>query len=326
MNKIKRSDIFAVVFITVFASMLCAIADGAEPQKAFLDVNTILETWQRNYGNIKSMQVSYTERVLEKKAPDSDPNILDNLIMCMHIDRVEEGNRYHARESLANDGFAKPENILEYSFDGSMTREYSGGEKLGTIQSGPTGKAVEITNDLKKYMLLDIDMWPKKTDKSNETYWQAEPNAVPWFREIFRWASIKNFTVKVRPELETVAGKLCHVIEITKGDILLDKIWVAHECGMLPLKYQLFDAGEPEREILVEQVAQTADGDIWYPVKAYRMQSSKRFGKIKYEIITHSFIPNIKVDDKTFRFDFPNGTSVADRVLGTSYIVGVENK
>lgn len=321
MNQIRRPALFAAIFITVFPFTICAIGGGAEPQKAFLDVNTILETWQQNYGNIKSMQVSYTERVLEKKSPASDPNFLDtHLVMLMRLERVEEGNRYHARYSLAQDGFAKPENILEYAFDGSKTRSYIGMRRAGTIQSGQTANGIEVKNILKEYMLLDIDMTPK--ENASGIYWeQQDPNELPRFREIFRWASIKKFTVTVRPELETVAGKLCHVIEITKGDILLDKLWVAHECGMLPLKYQEYINGRLNG-IEVEQVAES--NGIWYPVKAYRIQDTEPLGYIKYELTVHSFVPNVKTDDNTFRLDFSNGTRVHDKELGVDYVAGVK--
>jgi hypothetical protein len=289
-----------------------------------LDVNAIIETWQNNYGNVKSMQVSYTERVLETKPPASDPNILDNLVMWQHLEKVEEGERYHARYcySMEKDG-SKPENLTERAFNGSITREYSSKEKYGTIQSGLTGRNVEVMNHLKEYMLLDIYMYLKMG--TSGPYWEkAEPNALPRFREIFRWASIKKFTVTVRPELETVAGKLCHVIEVANKDgIIADKIWVAHECGMLPLKYERNVNGRING-IEVEQVAES--NGIWYPVKAYRIQDTERTGRVKYELIVHKFVPNVKVDDETFRFDFPNGTMVDDQVLGIDYVVGAEDK
>jgi hypothetical protein len=322
MNKIKRPILFAVVLIAVITLTACAIAGGAEPQKAFLDVNTILETWQHNYGNINSMQVSYTEQVLEKEPPASDPNFLNNLVMLTHVDRVEEGNRFNVRYSTADDGFAKQDNITEEAFDGSTTREYFGNDKTGTIKSGISARSAVIMNILKDYMLLDFDMGVKM-GPSGPRIEKADPNDLPRFREIFRWASIKKFTVTVRPELETVAGKLCHVIEITKGDILLDKVWVAHECGMLPLKYQ-HNLNGRLNGIEVEQVAES--NGIWYPVKAYRVQDTERTGRVKYELIVHSFVPNVKVDDSTFRFDFPNGTRVSDKVKDIYYVVGDENK
>jgi hypothetical protein len=314
--------LFAAISIIVFTIASFAIAGESEPQKAFLDVNTILETWQRNYGNIKSMQVSYTERVLEKEPPASDPNFLNNLVMLTHVDRVEEGNRFHVRYSTADDGFARQDNITEEAFYNSITREYEGRGKAGTIKSGISDRGTVILNNLKEYMLLDFDMGVKMSSLGPRIE-KADPNSLPRFREIFRRASINNFTITVLPELETVAGKLCHVIEITKGNMLIDKLWVAHECGMLPLKYEQHNF-DKINGIEVEQVAES--NGIWYPVKAYRVQDRKRTGRVKYELIVHSFVPNVKTDDNTFRFNFPNGTRVYDQVLGTDYVVGVEDK
>jgi hypothetical protein len=322
MNKIKSPAVFAVVFITVFALTVCAIAGEVnEPKKAFLDVNTILETWQSNYGNIKGMQVSYTEQVLEKEPSASEPNILNNLVVLYHEDRVEEeGNRYHIRCSEADDGFAKQDNITEEVFDGSTSRKYEGRRKTGTIKSGPSiwrGPAI-----LKTYMLLDFDI-AITMGPFGPRIEKQDPNALPRFEEIFRRASIRGYTVTVRPELETVAGKLCHVIEIAKGDMLIDKLWVAHECGMLPLKYEQHNF-KNINGIEIEQVA--GSNGILYPIKAYRSSDTECFGKIKYELIVYSFVPNVKVDDNTFRLDFPNGTMVTDKVKGTYYVVGDEDK
>ena len=320
MNQIKKSPaLFTVILIMVFTPAICAIAGEAnEPQKAFLDVNTILETWQSNYGNIKSMQVSFTERILEKKPSASDPNILNNMSVLEHEDRVEEGNRFHIRYSTADDGFAKQENIFEAAFDGSTTREYFGKHKNGTIKSGPSTRRGPTI--LKTYMLLDFDITPKMGPFGPRIEKQ-DPNALPRFREIFRRASIRGYTVTVRPELETVAGKLCHVIEIAKGDMLIDKLWVAHECGMLPLKYEQHNF-DNINGIEVEQVAES--NGIWYPVKAYRVVDNEPIGRVKFELIVHSFVPNVKVDDNTFRLDFSNGTRVDDQVLGADYVVGVK--
>jgi hypothetical protein len=318
MNKIKRPGVFAVMFITVFALTICAIAGESEPQKAFLDVNAILETWHRNYGNIKSMQVSYTERVLEKRKSASNPE-LDRLVMVEHLERVEEGRRYRARYSYAEDGFAKSKNVQEYSFDGSVTKEYLGVRKSGTIRSGQTANGIEVKNILKTYMLLDVDMLCKENESG--IYWEKQdPNELQRFREIFRWASIQGFTVTILPELETIAGKQCHVIEVTnKKGVLVDKVWVAHECGMLPLKYQ-YNFNGRINGIEVEQVAES--NGIWYPVKAYRILDKEHIGYIKYELTVHSFVPNVKTDDNTFRFDFANGTWVDDQVKGIDYVVG----
>jgi hypothetical protein len=264
------------------------------------------------------MQVSYTERVLEAKPPATDPNLLDTLVMWMHIERVEEGKRYHVRFSRAEDGFINPKNLMEHAFDGSTTREYEAMVEFGTIDPGLIGRAVETTNALKDYMLLR-PIFGEPT--------QEFPDGIPTFSQILR-SGISRSVATVRPNLELIAGQLCHVVEIMhKSHNFGYKIWVAHDKGMLPLKYQRWDNNKLSGEIEVEQIAkaETGGGDIWYPVKAYRTVNSKSRGTtVKYELTTHAFVPNVKVDDNTFRFDFPNGTRVVDKVLGIEYDVGVE--
>ena len=58
--------------------------------------------------------------------------------------------------------------------------------------------------------------------------------------------------------------------------------------------------------------------------KAYRTQNTRTLGTTKYELVTHTFVPNVKVDETTFRFDFPEGTRVVDKVLGRQYVTGVK--
>jgi hypothetical protein len=323
MDNIKKDSLFgsiSIFFIAAFITGVCAIASGSEPQKSFLDANAILQAWQRNYGSIKSMQVSYTERVLDAKPPTTDPNILDNLVMYQHVERVEEGKRYHIRFSKAEDGFINPMNLMEHAFDGSTTREYVAMDELGTIDPGLIGRAVETTNALKDYMLLR-PIFGEPT--------QEFPDGIPIFSQILR-SGISTSVATVRPNLELIAGQLCHVVEIMyKSHNFGYKIWVAHDKGMLPLKYQRWDNNKLSVEIEVEQIAkaETGGGDIWYPVKAYRTVNSKSRGTtVKYELTTHTFVPNVKVDDNTFRFDFPNGTSVVDKVKGIEYVVGAKDK
>lgn len=324
MDNIKRGNLLTGMSFcfAVFIAGVCAPASASEAPKAFLGSQAILEAWQRNYGSIKSMQVSYTERVLEAEPPATDPNILDNLVKCMHTERTQEGKRYHVRLSYAEDGFAKPENLIEFAFDGMVTIEYWGGQgkKRGTIVSGLTGRGVENIEPFELYMLLN----KIKVNKYQVEY----PEGMP-ILNLFNIES-NYFRPIVHPYLEPVAEEYCHVLEVNenyKGFNNKYKIWFAHNKGMLPLKYQNYVNDRLTKEIKVEQIAkvETVRGDTWYPVKAHRTVNSKSRGTtIKYELTTHAFVPNVKVDDNTFRFDFPNGTRVVDRVLGIEYVVGVE--
>ena len=51
------------------------------------------------------------------------------------------------------------------------------------------------------------------------------------------------------------------------------------------------------------------------------MTNGRSWGKVRYELITHEFVPNIQVDENAFQFDFPKGTRIHDRVRG---IFGVD--
>lgn len=316
----KRNSLFSSMFIfcTIVSMVgICEIGN-ASPPKSFLSADAILEAWESNYGGIKTMQVSYTERVLDAKNPTTDPNRLDTLVRVQHVERLEEGKRYHIRYSTAEDGFTKPENIMEHAFDGKITREYWGMENLGTINPGLMGTNVETMNHQKMYMLL--------TPIQSSTYREEFPNGIPIFSQILR-TGISSSLATVRPNLEPVAGQSCHVVEITNNGEITNKIWIAHDKGMLPLKYQSYNNNKLTVEIEVEQIAraETERGDIWYPVKAHRtVNSISRGTTIKYELTTKVFVPNVKVDENTFRINFPNGTHVLDRELGLEYVAGVK--
>lgn len=325
MAKIKRPNLFAALLFSRSAVFIilsfCAMATASELPKAFLDAPAILQAWQRNYGSIKTLQVSYTKRVLDFKLPEPNPLEISAPIMYMHVERIEEGKRCHTRYSLAEDGFAKPENILEHAFDGSTTTEYWGREKVGTIEPGLIGRSVEGMNALKQYMLLDLK--PVSGELAQEY-----PNGMPRFSRTFNSGILKSIA-SVRPNLEPVAGHLCHVVEIdykSEGFNSQYKFWVAHEKEMLTLKYQEYHNDKLKEEIQVEQiaVAETDGGNIYYPIKSYRTIDTELLGMVKSEVITHAFVPNIKVDENTFRIDFPSGTRVFDRELGLDYIVGIE--
>jgi hypothetical protein len=290
---------------------ICAISYASEAPKAFLDVDSILEGWESSYTGIKTMNVSYSEQVLDAKPPESDPHRLDRLVRWQHVERTEQGKRYHIRYSMAEDGFDKPETIMEHAFDGKRTQDYWPDKGYGTIAPGMTGRDVENKNLLRYYMLLD----PRgRTRKYAEQY----PDGIPKFSR-----RLKSPYATVRPELESIAGQLCHVVETSYEGKVSYRIWVAHDKGFLPMKYQAYADNKLVEEIGVEEIGftETESGDSWYPAKAYRT-TDRESGTIKYELITSAFVPNVKVDENTFRFEFLEGTRVFDRVVGLEYTKG----
>jgi hypothetical protein len=307
-------------FIIMTITGAYARADSNAQQKAFLDAEAILAGWRSTYESIRTMRVLYSHRLLDYKPPAHNPDE-PAPVAYSYIEKVEDGKRYHMRDSTAEDTFDKPENLIEYAFDGKTTKEYFGGSKSGSIVLGLTGKYPEVTNHLKNYMLLDT--------QHIQDYIDEYPNGIPTFVYTFR--RLMSSAI-VRPNLESVAGQLCHVVEFSSVGPYHDnkyQFWVAHDKGMCLMRYRaVFNHNNKgKREIEVEQIAmaKTDTGVIWYPVKAYETVVTNEVGAWKNELTVKEFIPNVKVDENTFKFAFPNGTWVVDRVLGIVYTVGVKD-
>ena len=295
--------------------------------KSLLDAEAILAGWERSYAGIRTMRVSYCTRLVDYQPPARNPNEPPP-VKYMHVERVEQGNRFHLRYSTAEDGFDRPESLMEHAFDGKITREYWGSTKHGSIVAGLIGRNTETMNDLKVYMLLRRRLVGSRN--ASGTYLIEDPNSKPDLSRTLSYA-IPRSMISVLPKLEYVGSQLCHVIEVTvpgkdhKGipRQIKQLFWIAHDKGMCLMKYQWYWDNRFDREIKVEQIAMAKmDGtDVWYPKKAYRTIFSDEFGTTKYELTVTEFIPNVEVDEKTFRFDFPKGTDVFDRVRG---IAGVD--
>ena len=307
----------------VTGSKLAAQTYRSEAGKSFLDASEILKAWEDNYAHFASMEVSYTERVLEAIPPADDPNRFDFLVRLMHVERVEQGQRFHIRCSADEEGFNRPDSIIEGSFDGAISREYFGRTRSGTVIAGMKARNTETMNRLKTYMLLDKPRLVRKNPSGpSEVYWIEDPNSKP--KLSFRLSSaISVSRVSIEPNLEFVGGQLCHVVEITYKGNIGQIIWLAHKKGMLPLKYQLYGNSGLAFKTQVAQIdsVETDGRTMWYPKKAYLTSIRPNGGRIRYELTTHKFVPNIQVDENTFRFDFPKGTRIYDRVRG---IYGVD--
>ena len=297
--------------------------NASDSPKSFLNAEEILAAWENTYGNIKTMRVSYRTVLVDWKPPPSDPNEAPP-VKYMHVERIEQDIRFHVRYSTAEEGFNAPESIHEHAFDGEISREYKGALGYGSIVSGLIGRNTETMNSLKDYMLIR-KMYIGGRSASG-TYMIEDPNSKPNLSRILSYG-IEHDSAFVRPGLETVSGQLCHVVEVLlpgARDGVRQQIkqvfWVAHDKGMCLMKYQEFWDDELDREIDVRQIAMAKmnGAAIWYPRKAYRAIFREGGGMSRRELTVTEFVPNIEVDENSFRFDFPMGTSVLDRVRGLS--------
>ena len=286
--------------------------------KAFLDAGEILKAWEDNYAHFESMKVSYTERIVEAIPVAGHPNKLDSLVRFMHVEKVEQGQRFHMQYSYDEERFNKQDSIIGGSFDGEISREYFGEIRYGIIVAGMIGRNPDTMNLWKNYMCMSKELVGiENPSRLINRYLIEDPNSKP---ELSRSLSsaISESRVSVKPNLEFVSGQLCHVLEIYNKGRLSQKMWLTHKRGMLPMKHQRYKRGITIIDFTIEQIDcfKTDRGLIWYPIKAYRIIDKEYLGIVKYELTTHEFVPDIQVDANTFRFDFPEGTRINDRVKG----------
>lgn len=266
------------------------------------------------------MSVSYSNVLVDYQPPASNPDKLPP-IKYMQVQRVEDGKRYHIRFSKDKAGFDNSESFQECAFDGRISRNFYAELKDGSIFLGLKGTYLERENRLKKYVLLETPTQAYLKDKY--------PRGAPKFA-IHLTLGETYGVITVRPILESVAGQLCHVVELVspgkdhKGipRQFKELFWLAHDKGMCLMKYQQFWDENLYEEIEVKKVAM-AEMDstpVWYPQKAHLVRINEA-GIVRRELNVTEFVPNVQVDEETFGFDFPPATHVYDKITGLSYKV-----
>jgi len=301
--------------LTISVALAVTIAGGesVSPGTAFLDAETILKGWESAYGDMKSMKVSYHEKLVEAhELPSRRPP--GGLTRDSFVERIEQGIRYYIKITNSEKGFSDIRSLSEHAFDGVITREYWASENSGTVEKGLNGRGTETANVFKTYVLIGepIDAQAGRQETMLHDVCKRHPHQT------------------VRKNLEEVAGEPCHVIEYTSDyhgrDATTNYIWFAHDKGMLPMKYQEFIDGKLITEIVVEEVAKTDTeaGPVWYPAKARRLNDCP-LGTFRYVFSASEFVPNVEVDKETFQVKFPVGTEIIDNVKGLIYRLGSES-
>jgi len=277
--------------------------------KAFLTGKEILAGWKASYGDIEPLRVAYASSLVK---PDPEAKYVKHA----HVRRLQDGDRYHMQYSMAEDGFDRPESMMEHAFDGERTREYWGKERHGSIEKGFTFRDVETANTVDELLL-----------RHRMRVGKDGARLLPWFQHITtaRVPAAPDPELRVAPELEVVAGQPCHRLDIGAPDAFVkDAVWVAHKCGMMPLRWKRLVRGVVTMEMEVKEMAsvKTKCGDLWYPVRALKASAGRERKRVERVVHVTQFVPHVEVADGDFGFEFPQGTRVADRIEGTQYVVG----
>jgi hypothetical protein len=308
----RKRLIVAILTVALFIfAFIVSGGTGNGVSKAFLTPDNILDGWESTYGSINSMRVSYVEKVLETYTVNADGSTklddhMKNLSKLHNIERTEAGQLYHLRYSKSKNGFENLGDLHESAFNGQYKKEYVGLTHFGTIQRGLTGDTRETMNHLKIYLISEPTRSKEETEKDE-----------PIFSYLLK-QGIKRGEIKVEPKMESVAGELCHVVNI--GNEI--KMWVNHAKGMMVMKHQYYSKNKLQVEICIDEVAQTETfSKLWYPKRAHRIVYLGSH-VTRYELMVKNFEPDIKVSQEMFSFEFPSGTEVLDKVTGLNYIKG----
>ncbi|MHC4734716.1 MAG: LolA family protein [Planctomycetota bacterium] len=280
-----------VLLLVLFGGIRCQDREPSRP--SHLSTVELLDLYESMYSKIRNAHVSY-DYVLEKAEGDSTR--LDGYVRYEKVDRIEEGEKYDIRYSMASE---------HYAFDGSTTMEYYPRTRTGEIIGGKRGRAVETMNNLWHYMLIN------RSNPRNPELREKYPDGRPYIRGA---VSIKAL---VRPQLEEVNGHWCHVADSLVQLEPYTTTWFAVDKEALPIKFEMYKDGKCIRRVLVTKVASLDTTleqatDEFYDKDGYRL----------YKFRLNSFKPNIEITPETFKLSFPKGTKVVDHVKGTWYTVG----
>ena len=251
-------------------------------QKAFLSINEILDKWEAGYGSILSMKVKYTEDITLP-----DPNGKETILHTT-VETIQDGKKYCYKYFSSNPDFRRSEGNRERAYDGEISTSYKYFEynlprpiMYGEIAKKDL-KSAELGNgnSLAQYMMLSrYYLNPKYPD--GETYFAF------WVRSRLNESRLNlNSEVKIRPELETVLGESCHVVEASHGNDV-QRFWLAHNKSLLVMKYEIFDKRgqfvQDRIEVLKIASVITDKGEIWYPteIKSVTVDTTIKLGTVQ---------------------------------------------
>ncbi len=302
MTGVRKSRFFLLFFPCLF--YLCSWA--GEP--SFLGIEAICKAWEDNYGSIDSMDVAYKKYAVEVQG--SEYHNFSGTVLYEEVDRREQQQKHRIEYSFGYgpDGLDSMNHIVQ-AFNGSTHVKYLFNGNSALIRSGLAGGSLDDLNEMSRTLLLST-----RTHKGESLFLSNVR------------AGVMTGNLKIEPQLDVVSGTACHVIEISSRNELTYRIWVGHECGMLPMK-QFWRSPDVEVTTTVETVetVETDRGILYYPASAtihYAYPREEAMLTSKLEVAR--FIPFARFDDSAFTVSIPDGTRIVDQIVGITYVKGME--
>ncbi len=127
----------------------------------------------------------------------------------------------------------------------------------------------------------------------------------------------------VRPELETVGGRLCHVVDASADGVRYATVWLDVERDLLPMKRVGYDREGIGSTILeVDSVELLEREQVWIPTSWHlEFKAGNETLRSRTVVDAKSVELDPPVTDEDFHPDFPPGTIVSDQISGLTYRV-----
>jgi formylglycine-generating enzyme required for sulfatase activity len=350
---VKRSLLLQYTFFAltccIFVLGTCSANDNKE--ESFLDAQTLVDGWETNYGHIDSFKVRCSTIPLEEKGQNPNPRTRPRFFL---YERIQDGGKFFSRRTRSPQGFDDTNDYSVNVFDGNIGREYRyvsnrrdrhpnykvnsdgsvskvyvrgvlHGESraYGTIYRDPHGRDTGRMN-----LLGDFLGSLPATFSSGIRSTQQYPLGVPTFIRSYN-SALEIDGVLVYPYMETVAGELCHVLELDFENHT-HTYWFAHDKGMILMKTKwiLHESRWTShvRKVRTKEAKEivsvtTEKGVLWYP-RIITDELIRPDYSYTTKVTVHEFVPYFKAPAEKFDYEFPNGTRVYDSIKDVRYIVG----
>lgn len=119
---------------------------------------------------------------------------------------------------------------------------------------------------------------------------------------------------------EKIAGHDCFVLSGKVGEWREYKIWIDYNRDYRPLKIELFYKGKNEGfRSLIQNIQLEKINNIWVPV--YGEIDSKDPDIVPVKVRVKEIKVNVELPENIFDIEYPSGTAIDDKLLGTTYYI-----
>jgi hypothetical protein len=318
-KKNKRKRIKMKLFFILLVGCSASFAFGTD---AFLSKDQIRAQWKQNYCDTEfSKVVTLTTSLLWQQSASTAVSFPAG--KQMYIERYQNGDKV---KIVTGSQSGSPNNVSYFFPDDKemvIDRSNSSDKSAMIVPFSKDGKNAgvsEVADSTLAYIMHYSD--PNRN----------KPHLL---------SLLDNAKAIVSPQIEMVkVGDMnvpCHIVRVLNkvqkrvlSFTTTCEVWLAHENGMLPIKFQevtMSDANGfvyQETSMAVQKIAKSKN--IWYPAistKYYRSNGGESTNSSKVEIL--DIQPETVFDPNIFKVKFPKGTLVADKIKGTTYVVGLDD-